>query len=185
MLECGPDSFLSAKPEALALIKELGLEGEVIGSNDHQRTTYILKHGRLVALPEGVMMIVPTKVMPMVKSPLLGWGTKIRMGLELLAPARTSRRTAAWRNSWSIILARRRWIIWPSRCSPASTAAIRAQLSVGERAAAFRRDGSEVREPGARGDGGKDRSGGCVRRLAVPDAEGRAGHADRRAVQRA
>ena len=81
-LECGPDSFLSAKPAALALIKELGLEAEVIGSNDHQRTTYILKHGALVALPEGVMMIVPTRVMPMVKSPLLGWGTKIRMGLE-------------------------------------------------------------------------------------------------------
>jgi oxygen-dependent protoporphyrinogen oxidase len=81
-LECGPDSFLSAKPAALTLIKELGLEGDVIGSNDHQRTTYILKHGELVALPEGVMMIVPTQVMPMVKSPLLSWGTKIRMSLE-------------------------------------------------------------------------------------------------------
>src|SRR5579862_592882 len=68
LLECGPDSFLAAKPDALALIKELGLEGELIGSNDYQRTTYILKHGKLVPLPEGVMMIVPTKVMPMVQS---------------------------------------------------------------------------------------------------------------------
>jgi oxygen-dependent protoporphyrinogen oxidase len=84
VLECGPDSFLAAKPEALALIKELGLDGELIGSNDHQRTTFILKHGRLVPLPEGVMMIVPTKVMPMVKSSLLSWGTKIGMGFELL-----------------------------------------------------------------------------------------------------
>jgi oxygen-dependent protoporphyrinogen oxidase len=81
-LECGPDSFLSAKPAALALIKELGLEGEVIGSNDHQRITYIWKHGALVALPEGVMMIVPSRVMPMVKTPLLSWSTKLRMGLE-------------------------------------------------------------------------------------------------------
>jgi len=81
-LECGPDSFLSAKPAALDLIKELGLESEVIGSNDHQRTTYIWKHGKLVALPEGMMMIVPSRVMPMVKSPLLSWSTKIRMGLE-------------------------------------------------------------------------------------------------------
>jgi protoporphyrinogen/coproporphyrinogen III oxidase len=84
LLECGPDSFLSAKPEAAALIKELGLESEMIGSNDHQRTTYILKKGRLVRLPEGVMMIVPTRVMPMVRSPLLGWGTKLGMALELL-----------------------------------------------------------------------------------------------------
>jgi oxygen-dependent protoporphyrinogen oxidase len=84
LLECGPDSFITAKPEVTALIKELGLEGELIGSNDHQRTTYILKHGVLVPLPEGVMMIVPTKVMPMVNSNLLSWGTKIRMGFELL-----------------------------------------------------------------------------------------------------
>lgn len=81
-LECGPDSFLAAKPAALALIKELGLEGDVIGSNDHQRTTYIWKRGKLVALPEGVMMIVPSRVMPMAKSPLLSWPTKICMGLE-------------------------------------------------------------------------------------------------------
>jgi len=81
-LDCGPDSFLAAKPEALALITELGLENEVIGSNDHQRTTYIWKHGRLVALPEGVMMIVPSRIMPMANSPLLSWGTKLRMAAE-------------------------------------------------------------------------------------------------------
>jgi oxygen-dependent protoporphyrinogen oxidase len=80
----GPDSFISAKPEALGLIKELGLENEVIGSNDHQRATFILKKGRLVALPEGVMMIVPSKIMPMVKSPLLSWATKLRMATEFL-----------------------------------------------------------------------------------------------------
>ncbi len=81
-LDCGPDSFLAAKPEALALIAELGLENEVIGSNDHQRTTYIWKHGRLIALPEGVMMMVPSRIMPMAKSPLLSWGTKLRMAAE-------------------------------------------------------------------------------------------------------
>ena len=90
-LECGPDSFLAAKPAALALIRELGLEGDVIGSNDHQRTTYILKHGKLVALPEGVMMIVPSRVMPMVRSRLLTWPTKIRMGLEYFRKPRESK----------------------------------------------------------------------------------------------
>jgi oxygen-dependent protoporphyrinogen oxidase len=81
-LDCGPDSFLAAKPEALALITELGLENEVIGSNDHQRTTYIWKHARLIALPEGVMMIVPSRILAMAKSPLLSWGTKMRMAAE-------------------------------------------------------------------------------------------------------
>ena len=89
VLDCGPDSFISAKPEALALIRELGLESDVIGSNDHQRTTYILKNGRLIALPEGIMMIAPTKVIPMVLTPLLSWGTKLGMARELLRRPRT------------------------------------------------------------------------------------------------
>jgi oxygen-dependent protoporphyrinogen oxidase len=84
VIEGGPDSFISQKPEALALIKELGMADQVIGSNDHSRVTYILRHGKLVRLPEGVMMIVPSRVWPMAKSSLLGWGTKIRMGMELL-----------------------------------------------------------------------------------------------------
>jgi protoporphyrinogen/coproporphyrinogen III oxidase len=96
MLECGPDSFISTKPEALQLIKELGLENEVIGSNDHQRVTYILKKGRLIPLPEGVAMIVPTRAMPMLKSPLLGWGTKFRMALEMFRqPGKSKDRSVA------------------------------------------------------------------------------------------
>lgn len=88
VLEGGPDSFLSAKPEAMNLIRELGLEQEVIGSNDHQRATWIWRDGRMIPLPDGLMMMVPTRVWPMVQSPLLGWSTKIKMGLELRrAPA--------------------------------------------------------------------------------------------------
>jgi oxygen-dependent protoporphyrinogen oxidase len=89
VLEGGPDSFISQKPEALSLIKELGLESDVTGSNDQTRTTYIVKHGQLVKLPEGIMMIVPSRVWPMLESPLLGWGTKIRIGLEMLRKPET------------------------------------------------------------------------------------------------
>jgi oxygen-dependent protoporphyrinogen oxidase len=89
-IEGGPDSFLSAKPAALELIRELGLEADVIGSNDHLRVTYIRKGGRLIPLPDGLMMMAPTKLMPMVTTPLLSWGTKIRMGMELLRKPKTS-----------------------------------------------------------------------------------------------
>jgi oxygen-dependent protoporphyrinogen oxidase len=84
VLEEGPDGFLGAKPWAMNLIRELGLADQVIGSNDHSRITYIVKNGRLIRMPEGLMMMVPTKIMPIVGTPLLSWGTKIRMGLELL-----------------------------------------------------------------------------------------------------
>jgi oxygen-dependent protoporphyrinogen oxidase len=82
LLEAGPDSFLSVKPWAMDLIRELGLAGEVLGSNDHLRVTYVWKGGRLVPLPDGLMLMIPTKVLPMVWTRLLSWPTKLRMVLE-------------------------------------------------------------------------------------------------------
>jgi oxygen-dependent protoporphyrinogen oxidase len=83
-LEAGPDSFLSIKPAALDLIRDLGLSDQVIGSNDHLRVTFVRRHGALVPLPDGLMMMVPTKIMPLVTTRLVGWGTKLRMGMEYL-----------------------------------------------------------------------------------------------------
>ena len=83
-LEAGPDSFLSVKPAALELIRELGMSGDVIGSNDHLRVTFVKRNGRLVPLPDGLMMMVPTRILPLVTTPLLSLATKARMGFELL-----------------------------------------------------------------------------------------------------
>src|SRR5271166_3917279 len=82
ILEAGPDGFMAAKPWALELIRELGLSDQVMGSNDHSRVTYILKKGKLVPMPEGLMMMVPTKILPLVETRLLSWGAKFRMGME-------------------------------------------------------------------------------------------------------
>jgi len=83
-LEAGPDSFLAIKPAAVELIRELGLADQLIGSNDHLRITYVRRGGRLVPLPDGLMMMVPTKLLPLLTTRLLGFPTKLRMGLELL-----------------------------------------------------------------------------------------------------
>lgn len=83
ILETGPESWLAAKPWAEQLIRELGLGDDLTGSNDKQRRTFVLRDGRFLTLPEGLQMVVPTKVLPVLKSELFGWGTKIRMGLEV------------------------------------------------------------------------------------------------------
>ena len=88
VLEHGPDSFLTEKPAALQLCRELGLESELIGSNDVARKTFILVRNRLIALPDGLMFLVPTKLIPTALTRLFSLGTKIRMGLELLHPPR-------------------------------------------------------------------------------------------------
>jgi len=90
VLERGPDSFLTEKPAAAALCRELGLGAELLPSNDAARKTFILVRNRLVALPDGLMFLVPTKLVPTALSPLFGIPTKIRMALELLHPPRPS-----------------------------------------------------------------------------------------------
>lgn len=90
VLERGPDSFLSEKPAAAELCRELGLGAELIPSNDAARKTYIVVKNRLVPLPDGLMFLVPTKLMPTALSRLFSLKTKIRMGLELLHPPRPS-----------------------------------------------------------------------------------------------
>src|SRR5579859_756666 len=82
LVEAGPDSFLSTKPWAMDLIRDLGLESEVIGSNDRLRKIFIRKHGRLVAMPDGLQFLVPTKIAPILATPLLSWSAKARIGLE-------------------------------------------------------------------------------------------------------
>jgi len=90
VLEKGPDSFLTEKPAAAELCRELGLGGELLPSNDSARKTYILVKNRLVALPDGLMFLVPTKLVPTALTRLFSVSTKIRMALELLHPPRPS-----------------------------------------------------------------------------------------------
>jgi oxygen-dependent protoporphyrinogen oxidase len=90
VLERGPDSFLTEKPAAAELCRELGLGGELIPSNDAARKTYIVTRNRLTALPDGLMFLVPTKLVPTALTRLFSMRTKMRMALELLHPPRPS-----------------------------------------------------------------------------------------------
>ncbi len=86
VVEAGPDSFVSEKPWAADLARALGLGDQLIGSNDADRKTYILTRGRLVVMPDGLMFMVPTKILPTGFSPLFSWKTKLRMAQELFHP---------------------------------------------------------------------------------------------------
>ena len=60
VIECGPDAWVTEKPWARELAEELGLGGEVIASKDATRKTYVLVDGKLVAMPDGMRMMVPS-----------------------------------------------------------------------------------------------------------------------------
>jgi oxygen-dependent protoporphyrinogen oxidase len=59
VIELGAEAWLSEKPAARELCRDLGIEDQLIGSNDAQRRTYILANQRLAALPEGIFFVVP------------------------------------------------------------------------------------------------------------------------------
>lgn len=82
VVEAGPDSFLTEKPWAADLCRELGLEDQLIGSNDVERRTYILLKRRLVPIPDGLIFMVPTRILPVVFSPLFSPLTKFRIARE-------------------------------------------------------------------------------------------------------
>lgn len=88
VIEAGPDSFLSVKPDASRLCQELGLGDQLIPSNDDSRKTYILVKGKLVAIPHGLEFMVPTRIWPMATTPLFSFSTKLRMAGELFSAAR-------------------------------------------------------------------------------------------------
>ena len=90
IVEAGPDSFITEKPWAADLCRTLGLGDQLIGSNDADRKTYILVRGRLIPMPDGLMFLVPTKILPTALSPLFSWTTKLRMARELLHPPRAA-----------------------------------------------------------------------------------------------
>lgn len=87
-IDGGPDCFLSRKPWALQLCRKLGLNNDLMGTNDDHRKTFVLNKGKLTPLPDGVMLIIPTRMMPFATSTLISWPGKVRMGMDLVIPPR-------------------------------------------------------------------------------------------------
>ncbi|MCX8071249.1 MAG: protoporphyrinogen oxidase [Candidatus Binatia bacterium] len=86
LLEGGPDSFLTEKPWALELARALGLERHLVGTNDAFRRTYVARGGKLHPLPDGFLLLAPTKFWPFATSGLFSWWGKLRMAAEVLLP---------------------------------------------------------------------------------------------------
>lgn len=70
IIESGPDGWVTEKPWAKELADELGLGDKLVGSLDEGRVTYIVQEGKLVAMPDGMRMMVPTDLDSLDHSPL-------------------------------------------------------------------------------------------------------------------
>lgn len=85
LIESGPDSFISYRPAALELARELGL-GEAILRPTEPRTVDIRSGGRFRRLPDGMGLVLPTRLRPFITTDLFSPLEKLRMGLDLVLP---------------------------------------------------------------------------------------------------
>ncbi len=88
LLEGGPDSFISEKPEALELARELGLGPRLVETTSAHRRAFVVRRGRLLSVPEGFQLLAPTRLWPFVATGIFSWPGKLRMALEVCVPRR-------------------------------------------------------------------------------------------------
>jgi oxygen-dependent protoporphyrinogen oxidase len=86
VIEGGPDTFVSTKPWGVALARKLDMEERLMGTDMERRRVFVVRDGKLVELPDGLAMMVPTKFWPMIKTSLISPIGKLRMGLDFFTP---------------------------------------------------------------------------------------------------
>jgi len=90
LIERGPDSFISEKPHAIALAKRLGIESQLIQTNEEYRRSFIVRDGRLRAVPEGFQLMAPSRMWPFITSDIFSIPGKVRMAADLLLPRKSA-----------------------------------------------------------------------------------------------
>ena len=81
-VEQSADNFITTVPWGVGLCKRIGLGDELIGTNPTHRHTFVVHKGRLCRLPDGFLMMAPTRMWPLALTPILSpWG-KLRAAME-------------------------------------------------------------------------------------------------------
>jgi len=89
VIDGGPDSWVATKPHATRLAKDVGLGDELIGTRPDTRKVYIVWKKQLHAMPEGLVLGIPTEWRPFAETELFSYDAKLRALLEPLIPKRT------------------------------------------------------------------------------------------------
>ena len=86
VVDTGPDTLLGHKPAALNLVRDVGLESELVAPLPN-RTTYVLRHSQLRTLPETSALGLPINLKTLARARAFSWRGKLRMAAEPLVPA--------------------------------------------------------------------------------------------------
>lgn len=84
IIEEGPDSLIARKAGGTKLIKEVGLEDQLV--RNHMGRSYILAKDKLYPMPGGAIMGIPTKLAPFATTGLFSPVGKLRAAFDLILP---------------------------------------------------------------------------------------------------
>jgi protoporphyrinogen/coproporphyrinogen III oxidase len=90
VIERGPDSFISEKPEALKLARRLKIDTRLIETNEKYRRSFIVRKGKLRAVPEGFQLLAPARMWPFLTTDIFSFAGKLRMAADLVIPRATT-----------------------------------------------------------------------------------------------
>jgi len=87
-VEQSADNFITTFPWAVDLCKRLGLSEKLVQTNAQFRRTFVVRRGRLRPLPDGFLMMAPSRIWPLATTPILSPLGKARAAMEYFIPPR-------------------------------------------------------------------------------------------------
>lgn len=84
IIERGPDSFLERKKSAAELVKDVGLEGQLV--NNTAGRSFVLVNEKLHSMPKGAVMGIPTQITPFITTDLFSVQGKMRAAADFIIP---------------------------------------------------------------------------------------------------
>ena len=86
LFEWGADNFITNVPWALDLCRRIGFEDQLLETDEQHRGAFVVRKGRLHRIPQGFIIMAPSRVWPVVTTPILGPLGKMRMAAEFFVP---------------------------------------------------------------------------------------------------
>ncbi|MBN8192541.1 protoporphyrinogen oxidase [Bacillus sp. NTK074B] len=84
VIEKGPDSCLSSKPEVSRLAEKLGIENTLV--RNRKGTSYVIAGGELYPIPGGSIVGIPTQIAPFITTSLFSLSGKMRAAADFILP---------------------------------------------------------------------------------------------------
>ncbi len=83
LVEYGADNFITNVPWAVDFCRRIGIEDQLIETNPAHRRAFVVRKGRLRPIPQGFVVMAPSRLWPIVATPILSPLGKLRLVAEM------------------------------------------------------------------------------------------------------